>query len=278
MYDNHHLFTEVMYYIISMVLNHLSYEVGGSMITLHNVSKSFGSFKAIQSISLTIKAGEIHGIIGASGAGKSTLLRMMNFLERPDKGDVIINGKKLNELKSKQIRKIRQSLGMIFQGYHLVDNKTVYDNVVVPLEIAKVRKRDQAERVEESLRFVGLESLQDQYPSQLSGGQKQRVAIARAIVNQPNVLLCDEPTSSLDPGTRAEVLELLERINREFNVTIVIVSHEMEVIKSLCERVTVIAEGEIYDEFVIEPTGVHKMEHHAEGFVELLKSGDTNRA
>src|SRR5699024_7107886 len=130
---------------------------------------------------------------------------------------------------------------MIFQGYHLVGNKTVFDNVVVALALAKVPKKEQTAKVMESLRFVGLESLKDQYPAQLSGGQKQRVAIARAIVNQPRVLLCDEPTSSLDPNTTAEVLEVLRRINQEFGVTIVLVSHDMEVVKSICERVTVMA-------------------------------------
>src|SRR5690625_1900834 len=141
------------------------------------------------------------------------------------------------------------------------------------MESAKVTKINRKERVMESLRFVGLETFKDQYPGQLSGGQKQRVAIARAIVNHPKVLLCDEPTSSLDPNTTVEVLEVFQRINEAFNVTIVIVSHEMEVIKSLCERVTVIAEGQIYDAFDIEPTGVQQMKHGAEAFVEQLKSG-----
>ncbi|TFB18480.1 ATP-binding cassette domain-containing protein [Filobacillus milosensis] len=249
------------------------------MITLNNVSKRFGSFEAIQSVSLSIKSGEIHGIIGASGAGKSTLLRMMNLIEQPDEGDVIIDGETLNHLKGKRIRQIRQSLAMIFQGYHLIGNKTVFDNVVMPLELAKTPKKGRAEKIVESLRFVGLETLKNQYPSQLSGGQKQRVAIARAIVNQPKVLLCDEPTSSLDPNTTAEVLEVLQRINQEFGVTIVIVSHEMEVIKSICERVTVMADGRVYKEIETEPTGVHKMEHSAEGFIKRLKSsGDINHA
>lgn len=243
------------------------------MINLHNVSKRFGSFEAVQSISLRIKAGEIHGIIGASGAGKSTLLRMMNLIERPNAGEVIINGETLNHLKGKRIRHIRQSLAMIFQGYHLLGNKTVFDNVIVPLELANVPKKDRVEQVMESLRFVGLEALKDQYPGQLSGGQKQRVAIARAIVNNPQVLLCDEPTSSLDPNTTAEVLEVLKRINQEFGVTIVIVSHEMEVIKSLCERVTVMDKGRVYESIEIEPTGIHKMERSAEGFVKWLRLG-----
>jgi len=243
------------------------------MITLRNVSKLFGEFVAIDSVSLNIKAGEIHGIVGLSGAGKSTLLRMMNLLETPDEGDVIVNGKKLNELTGKQIRTMRQSLGMIFQGYHLVLNKTVFDNVAVPLEIAKVAKSERKERVLESLRFVGLETYANKYPNQLSGGQKQRVAIARALVNKPQVLLCDEPTSALDPRTTMEVLEVLKRINQQFNVTIVIVSHEMEVIKSLCERVTVIEAGQVYDAFEIEPTGVHKINQGAAAFVEQLKLG-----
>lgn len=243
------------------------------MIILNNVSKRFGAIEAIQSISLNIKAGEIHGIVGASGAGKSTLLRMMNLLEVPDAGEVIINGKNLTHLKGRQLRHMRQSLGMIFQGFHLVGNKTVFDNVVVPLEIAKVAKKYRIKRVMESLQFVGLDTYKDQYPAQLSGGQKQRVAIARAIVNQPKVLLCDEPTSSLDPKTTIEVLEVLKRINEVFNVTIVIVSHEMDVIKSLCERVTVIENGRIYDEFSIEPIGIKKMKHSAAEFVEQLKSG-----
>ncbi|NIK11473.1 ATP-binding cassette domain-containing protein [Alkalibacillus almallahensis] len=243
------------------------------MITLHNVSKQFESFEAIKNVSLSIKSGEIYGIIGASGAGKSTLIRMMNYIEKPDEGSVVIDGEALDQVKHKRIRHIRQSLAMVFQGYNLVGNKTVYDNVAVPLELSKVPRRDRAERVLESLRFVGLETLKNQYPGQLSGGQKQRVAIARALVNNPSVLLCDEPTSSLDPNTTAEVLEVLKRINERLGVTIVIVSHEMEVIKSLCQRVTVMADGKVYDTVENNPTGVHHMEHSAEGFVKRLRSG-----
>lgn len=247
------------------------------MISLHNVTKRFETFEAVKSVSIHIKPGEIHGIIGASGAGKSTLLRMINLLEQPDEGEVIINGETLNHSKGKRLRQVRQSIGMIFQGYHLVGNKTVYDNVVLPLEIAKIGKNERTNRVMESLRFVGLDTLKDKYPGQLSGGQKQRVAIARAIVNQPQILLCDEPTSSLDPYTTMELLELLKQINDKFNVTIVIVSHEMGVIKSICERVTVISDGQIYEEVEIEPSGIHKMKHSAAEFVNLLKSdGDVN--
>lgn len=243
------------------------------MITLHNVSKRFGTFQAITSATLHINSGEVHGIIGASGAGKSTLLRLMNLIEHPDEGEVIVDGQTLNHLQGKRLRHMRQTLAMIFQGYHLVGNKTVFDNVVVALELAKDPKKGQTAKVMESLEFVGLDSLKDQYPAQLSGGQKQRVAIARAIVNQPRVLLCDEPTSSLDPNTTAEVLEVLRRINQEFGVTIVLVSHDMEVIKSVCERVTVMDHGQVYETVKIEPTGIQKLENSAEEFVKWLRTG-----
>jgi len=243
------------------------------MITLRNVHKRFGHFNAIRAVSLHIKSGEIHGIVGASGAGKTTLLRMMNFLEQPDKGEVVVSGAMLNELSPRELRQLRQSIGMIFQDHNLLGNKTVFENVVSPLKIARINKREHEKRVIESLQFVGLAEHRDKYPSQLSGGQKQRVAIARAIVNHPKVLLCDEPTSSLDPNTTAEVLELLKRINETFHVTIVFVSHEMDVIKSICERVTVVEDGEVYDDFGIEPVGVHQSNRSAAYFVEQLKSG-----
>ncbi|WP_313891325.1 ATP-binding cassette domain-containing protein [Psychrobacillus sp.] len=240
------------------------------MINLHNVSKNFSQYQAIKSISLSIKKGEIHGIIGASGAGKSTLLRLMNLLEIPDDGEVEVNGQKLTSLSTKELRQARKSIGMIFQHFNLVANKTVYDNVVVSLELAKFPKKVRRSRVMECLRFVGLESFIEKYPAQLSGGQKQRVAIARALANNPQVLLCDEPTSSLDPNTTAEILDVLENISRSFGVTIIIVSHEMEVIKSICNRVTVMADGEIYDTILIEPKRIQNIDNSPKYFVEQL--------
>ncbi|WP_252504911.1 methionine ABC transporter ATP-binding protein [Sporosarcina sp. Marseille-Q4943] len=249
------------------------------MIKLHNVNKSFMRFQAIQSVSLSIGKGEIHGIIGASGAGKSTLLRLMNLLEVPDDGEVAVNGQTLTNLNGKQLRQSRKLIGMIFQHFNLVANKTVYDNVVVSLELAKFPKKDRRARVEECLQFVGLDSFKDKYPSQLSGGQKQRVAIARALANNPQVLLCDEPTSSLDPNTTAEILAVLENVNRSFGVTIVIVSHEMEVIKSICNRVSVLNEGKVYDTVSIEPKGIGMKENSPRFFVEqLTKDGEMNDA
>ena len=249
------------------------------MIKLHNVSKSFSQFQAIKSVSLTINKGEIHGIIGASGAGKSTLLRLMNLLEIPDEGEVEVNGQTLTNLNSKALRQARKSIGMIFQHFNLVANKTVYENVAVSLELANFPKKERRSRVVECLQFVGLESLMEKYPAQLSGGQKQRVAIARALANNPQVLLCDEPTSSLDPNTTAEILGVLENINKSLGVTIVIVSHEMEVIKSICNRVTVMTDGEIYDTVLIEPKGIQNIDNSPKYFVEqLTKDGEMDHA
>ncbi|QUG43641.1 ATP-binding cassette domain-containing protein [Psychrobacillus sp. INOP01] len=249
------------------------------MIKLHNASKSFSTFQAIKSVSLTIDKGEIHGIIGASGAGKSTLLRLMNLLEIPDEGEIEVNGQRLTNLSSKELRHARKKIGMIFQHFNLVANKTVYENVAVSLELANIPKKERKSRVIECLQFVGLENLMEQYPVQLSGGQKQRVAIARALANNPQVLLCDEPTSSLDPNTTAEILEVLKNINQSLGVTIVIVSHEMEVIKSICNRVTVMAAGEIYDIVLIEPKSIPIIDNRPSYFVEqLTKDGEMDDA
>ena len=248
------------------------------MIKLHNVSKSFSQFQAVRSVSLSVHEGEIHGIIGASGAGKSTLLRLMNLLESPDSGKVEMNGQTLTSLPGKKLRQARKSIGMIFQHFNLVANKTVFENVLVPLELAIFPKIQRKGRVIECLQFVGLESFMDKYPAQLSGGQKQRVAIARALANHPQVLLCDEPTSSLDPNTTAEILGVLKDINR-LGVTIVIVSHEMDVIKSICSRVTVMADGEVYDTVSIEPNGIGSAKNTPANFVEqLTKVGGTDDA
>ncbi|MFJ8066362.1 methionine ABC transporter ATP-binding protein [Psychrobacillus sp. NPDC096426] len=249
------------------------------MIKLHNITKNYSHFRAINSVSLTINKGEIYGIIGASGAGKSTLLRLMNLLEIPDEGAIEVNGQTLTDLNSKHLRKARKSIGMIFQHFNLVANKTVYGNVAVSLELTKFPKKERQNRVIECLRFVGLEKLMEKYPAQLSGGQKQRVAIARALANNPQVLLCDEPTSSLDPHTTAEILDVLEKVNKSLGVTIVLVSHEMEVIKSICNRVTVMVDGGIYETVIVEPKGIKSIDKSPKFFVEqLTKDGDMHHA
>ncbi|MNZ44741.1 Methionine import ATP-binding protein MetN [compost metagenome] len=211
-----------------------------------------GTFEAIKSVSLTIEQGTIHGIIGASGAGKSTLLRMMNALEVPDEGSVTVSGQKLTGLPESQLRVARRSIGMIFQHFNLLNNRTVSGNVAVSLELAKMNKHEREARVQECLRFVGLEDKAKQYPSRLSGGQKQRVAIARALANHPEVLLCDEPTSSLDPNTTSEILEVLRHIHETLGVTIVIVTHEMDVVRSICDYVSVMENGQITDAFAMK--------------------------
>lgn len=243
------------------------------MIEVQQVSKHYGSFTAIQDISLHIAQGEIHGVIGASGAGKSTLLRMINLLEKPDTGQVIVNGQELTALSSGKLREARKSIGMIFQGFHLVSNYTVSQNVRVALELAKIPKAKQQQRVTECLEFVGLVDFKDQYPAQLSGGQKQRVAIARALATNPDVLLCDEPTSSLDPNTTAEVLHVLQDINTRLGITVVVVSHEMEVIKSICTKVTVLENGKVYETFETTPTGIQVLDKTSAYFVNQLKGG-----
>jgi D-methionine transport system ATP-binding protein len=238
------------------------------MIEFNNVEKAFGNVKAVLPLSLTINKGEIHGIVGTSGAGKSTLVRMMNLLERPDNGTVRVGDQLLTSLSDKELRRARQNIGMIFQQFQLVLNRTVAENVEMPLELVGMPKQKRLKRIEECLHFVGISDKKDAYPAQLSGGQKQRVAIARALANNPDVLLCDEPTSSLDPKTTTEVLQVLRHIKETLGVTIVIVTHEMDVVKSICEHVSIMKEGRIVESFAIEPQGLNEDEDH---YIEDLK-------
>lgn len=221
------------------------------MISLKNVSKKFstadGEFQAVSSVSLEINKGEIYGMIGFSGAGKSTLLRMINLLERPDTGSVFVDGVDLTKLAKKELLKQRLSMGMIFQHFNLLSNRTVSENVSFSLEIAGVAKAERKKRVNECLEIVGLADKANAYPAKLSGGQKQRVAIARALATQPSVLLCDEPTSALDPQTTESILKFLKEINENLGITIIIVTHEMEVIKSICNKVSVMEDGRVVE-------------------------------
>ena len=210
------------------------------MIELQNVTKDFGEgegqIHAVHDISLTIEDGEIFGIIGLSGAGKSTLVRCINLLERPTSGSVIVDGKDLTKLPQKELLLIRRSIGMIFQGFNLLAQRTVLQNVCYPLEIAGWKKKESVERAMELLSVVGLADRAKAYPSQLSGGQKQRVAIARALATKPRYLLCDEATSALDPTTTQSILSLLKEINRTMGVTVIVITHEMRVIDQICDR------------------------------------------
>ncbi|USK72256.1 methionine ABC transporter ATP-binding protein [Peribacillus asahii] len=225
------------------------------MITLNSISKVYKTkstqFEAVQSTSITIQQGEIFGIIGFSGAGKSTLLRMINLIEPPTLGEVWFDGVELTALKLKQLQQKRHEIGMIFQHFNLLLNKTVYGNIEFALKAAGVPKSERAERIHQILKVVELSDKVHHYPAQLSGGQKQRVAIARALVLNPKVLLCDEPTSALDPQTTENILQFLKSINEKLGVTLVIVTHEMEVVNTLCHRVAVMEKGAIQEELTL---------------------------
>lgn len=219
------------------------------MIEIKNISKTFHqnkqSFKALDNVSLNVEQGDIVGIIGFSGAGKSTLIRTVNLLEKPDSGEIIINGKDFTKLNSKQLAKERKKIGMIFQHFNLLSSRTVFENVALPLELDNTNKSEINKKVNELLKIVGLEEKANDYPRSLSGGQKQRVAIARALANDPYLLLCDEATSALDPATTQSILQLLRDINQKLGITILLITHEMEVIKSICNHVAVIDKGKL---------------------------------
>lgn len=225
------------------------------MIEIKNLAKTYhgadGDFTAVKNIDLTINDGDIFGIIGLSGAGKSTLVRCINLLEVPTEGDVLVDGKSMLSLSRKELLAARQKIGMIFQGFNLLSQRTALDNITYPLEIAGVKKAKAKERARELLDLVGLADKANSYPSQLSGGQKQRVAIARALATEPSVLLCDEATSALDPTTTVQILDLLREINQNLGVTIVVITHEMRVIEKICNRVAVIDSAEIAEEGLV---------------------------
>ncbi len=224
------------------------------MITLRDVSKTFsGTFKrssavkAVDQVSLSIEKGEIFGIIGYSGAGKSTMIRMLNGLEKPSEGSVVVAGKDMAAIKGAELRKARMEISMIFQHFNLLWSRTVSENIEFPLEIAGIPSKKRKERVKELVKLVGLNGRENAYPSQLSGGQKQRVGIARALANNPKVLLCDEATSALDPQTTDDILELLVDINERLGLTIVLITHEMHVIRKICHRVAVMEMGKVVE-------------------------------
>lgn len=203
---------------------------------------------AVKDVNITVHRGEIFGIVGYSGAGKSTLVRTINLLQPPTNGVVQVNGQNLQELSKRELRQARKKIGMIFQHFNLMDSRTIFDNVAYPLKGSGLSKTEVANKVAELLDLVGLESKTDNYPSQLSGGQKQRVAIARALANDPDVLLCDEATSALDPKTTSSILDLLRELNQKLGLTIVIITHEMSVVKDLCHRVAVMEDGHVLEQ------------------------------
>lgn len=221
------------------------------MIDISNVTKIFKTknqnITAVDNVGLNVKEGEIFGVIGYSGAGKSTLIRLLNGLEQPTDGTVTVTGDEISQMTMKELRKKRQKISMIFQHFNLLWSRTVAENISFPLEIAGVPKKDRQTRVAELVRLVGLEGRENNYPSELSGGQKQRVGIARALSNEPQVLLCDEATSALDPETTDEVLDLLVDITKKMNLTIVLITHEMHVIRKICDRAAVMENGKVVE-------------------------------
>lgn len=226
-----------------------------SEIEIKNVSKKYetkdGTVEALKNVSLSIEQGDIYGIIGMSGAGKSTLVRCMNFLEEPTEGQVLIKGRTLGSLSKKELRKQREDIGMIFQHFNLLMQKSVIDNVCFPLYIQGKKKKEARAKALELLEIVGLQDRAKAYPAQLSGGQKQRVAIARALASNPKILLCDEATSALDPQTTASILELLESINKRFGITIVIITHQMSVVREICTHVAIMKDGQVAEKGLV---------------------------
>lgn len=224
------------------------------MIELQHITQEYDTadgnskFFACKDVNVHVKPGEIFGIIGRSGAGKSTLVRCINLLNRPTSGNVIVDGKDLTKLSENELRKERRQIGMIFQHFNLLSSRTVFDNVALPLELAGVSKADIRKKVEPLLDLVGLTEHANKYPSQLSGGQKQRVGIARALSSDPKILLSDEATSALDPETTQATLQLLKKINNKLGLTIVMITHEMDVVKQICHRVAVMNKGEVVEE------------------------------
>lgn len=222
------------------------------MITLQNISKTFidggKEVQAVKDVNLTIHDGDIFGIIGFSGAGKSTLVRCINLLERPTSGTVTVDDKEITALSAKELRKARKKIGMIFQHFNLMPSRTIFGNVAYPLKGSGLSKQEIADKVHNLLDMVGISEKENAYPSQLSGGQKQRVAIARALANDPKILLCDEATSALDPQTTKSILKLLQKVNETLGITIVVITHEMDVVKEICNRVAVMDHGNVVEE------------------------------
>lgn len=246
------------------------------MIELKNITKIFhtqkGDIQACKNVNLTIQDGEIFGVIGYSGAGKSTLVRIINQLEKQTSGEVIIDGEDISQLSADKLRQKRTKIGMIFQHFNLLWSRTVQKNIELPLEIAGVSKEQRQQKAKELIELVGLQGRENAYPSELSGGQKQRVGIARALANDPTILLCDEATSALDPDTTEQILELLIKINQQLGITIVMITHQMEVVQKICHRIAVMSEGEVVEEASVKDIFEHPVHNITKRFVRDLSS------
>jgi D-methionine transport system ATP-binding protein len=254
------------------------------MIEFQNVSKSYktpaGETVALQPLNLSVRAGEVFGIIGHSGAGKSTLIRLINRLEQPSGGSLLVDGVDITKLDDNELRALRRGIGMIFQHFNLLSSRTVAENIAFPLQLAGVGRKEIDLRVAELLQLVGLSDFENRYPAQLSGGQKQRVGIARALATKPKLLLCDEATSALDPQTTASVLQLLSDINRELGLTIVLITHEMDVVRRICDRVAVLDAGQLVESGPVTQVFLHPSHPTTRRFVseaEHIDEGELHR-
>jgi D-methionine transport system ATP-binding protein len=251
------------------------------VITINNVSKTYitphATIKALSNINLTIEDGDIFGIIGFSGAGKSTLIRCLNRLEEPDSGSILIGGQDITAMNKQQLRLARRKIGMIFQQFNLFDSKTVFENVAFPLKVAGYSQSNISSRVKEILDLVNLADKATAYPLQLSGGQKQRVGIARALSNEPDVLLSDEATSALDPQTTYSILELLKNINKQLGLTIVLITHELDVLNHICNNMAVIEQGKIVESGTVEKFFLNPESDTAHRFIHILQGFQDKR-
>lgn len=248
------------------------------MIKLLGIEKTYdspsGKVHALKGIDLEIARGEIYGIIGLSGAGKSTLVRCINMLERPTAGKVIVDGQDMTTLNDSQLREARKSIGMIFQHFNLLSSATVYDNIAFPLKLSNMSNFDIQKKVRPLLELVGLKDKANQYPSQLSGGQKQRVGIARALANDPKILLCDEATSALDPQTTKSILDLIKVINENLSLTVVVITHEMQVVKEICDKVAVISDGVIAEQGSVLDVFTNPRHEITKEFISVILSNE----
>ncbi len=248
------------------------------MIQLSQITKTYespsGPVQALKGIDLHIERGEIYGIIGLSGAGKSTLVRCINLLERPSSGKVVVDGREMTSLSDSELREARKEIGMIFQHFNLLSSATVYDNIAFPLRLSHLPEKLIREKVDPLLSLVGLADKAQQYPSQLSGGQKQRVGIARALASDPKILLCDEATSALDPQTTKSILELIRDINQKLALTVVVITHEMQVIKDICDKVAVIDHGVIAEQGSVLDVFTNPQQPITKEFISVLLSND----
>ena len=248
------------------------------MIELRHIVKRFeskaGTVTAVNDVSLHIEKGEVFGIIGFSGAGKSTLVRCINLLERPTSGEVLIDGTDITKLATKELRGVRQKIGMIFQHFNLMPSRTVYENIEMPLKLTNLSAEERREKIRSLLELVELADKSEAYPSQLSGGQKQRVAIARALANDPKVLLCDEATSALDPKTTRSILKLLREVNSRLGITIVVITHQMDVVKFICDRAAVMEHGRVVEEGTILDIFANPKAPVTKGFIDSASNVD----